>query len=104
MVAWPAGCLGFFRQGLVRPEHPGEGGSTSMNGPALAIRRAVRRLTDAEREDLRGGIRRLGRVGLTCPAGAEREWTNPGCSQAFRPGVDAGFRGETVEERLSAVG
>jgi hypothetical protein len=77
-----------------------------MNDPFLAIRQAVRQLIDAEWENLRAGIHRPGSHRSEVLRRREERMNELRglLAQALQPGIDAGFSGETVEERLSAVG
>jgi hypothetical protein len=77
-----------------------------MSDPFLAILQAVEQLIDAEWENLRAGIHRPGSRRSEVLRRREERMNKLRTllGQALRPGIDAGFRGETVEERLSAVG
>jgi hypothetical protein len=77
-----------------------------MSNPFLAIRQAVQGLIETEWENLRAGIHRPGARRPDALRQRDERMTGLRAllAAAMQPAIGAGFTGETVEARLSAVG
>src|SRR5262249_37644801 len=77
-----------------------------MSDPFVAIHQAVVQHIEAEWKNLRDGIHRPGSRRSEALRRREERMNELRAllGRALQFGIDAGFRGETVEERLSAVG